>query len=311
MLQGLGSIGQEFLTNLQSLDQQISTTQEQVSSGFQINQPSDNPAQLGDLLQLESNLGSTTQVISNLGQVSGEVNTAESALENATQLLQQAGTIAAQGASSTTSATERTSLSQQAQQILSSLVSDSQTTYNGTYVFSGDQSNSPSYQLDLNNPNGVDRLITAPATQQIQDATGVTFGDSLTAQTIFDNRNSDDSLASNNVFAAVNSLRVALANNDTTGINNAVTSINTASDYLSQQLAYYGTVQDQVTNATDVAQKFQLQYQTSIGQVRDTNMATAAVDLTQEQDSMQAAIQAEAAIPKTSLFDYLGGGSGG
>jgi flagellar hook-associated protein 3 FlgL len=311
MLQNLSSIGQQFIANLQTLDQQIANTQEQVSSGFQINQPSDDPAEITDLLQLESNLGSANQVVSNLGEVSGQVNTAESALENATQLLQQAGTIAAQGASSTTSASERTDLSQQAEQILTSLVSASQTTYNGTYVFSGDASNSPSYQLDLSNPDGVDRLITATATQKIQDATGVTFADSLTAQTIFDNRNADDSLASNNVFAAVNSLRVALANNDQTGISNAAASINTASDYLSQQLAFYGGVQDQITNATDVAQKFQLQYQTSISQVRDTDMATAAVDLTQEQTSMQAAIQSEAALPKTNLFSYLTGGSGG
>jgi hypothetical protein len=39
-----------------------------------------------------------------------------------------------------------------------------------------------------------------------------------------------------------------------------------------------------------------------------TNMATAAVDLTQEQDSMQAAIQSEASMPHTSLFSLLNSG---
>jgi flagellin-like hook-associated protein FlgL len=144
----------------------------------------------------------------------------------------------------------------------------------------------------------------------IQDATGVTFADSLSAQQIFDARNPDNSVSPNNVFAAVNSLRVALANNDQTGITNAMTSLSQATGYLSQQLAYYGGVQDEITNATDVAQKFQLQDQTSLGQLRDTNVATAAVSLSQEQTELQASLQAEASMPKTSLFDFLSSSTG-
>ncbi len=90
MLQNISSVGQQFLANLETLDQNMATTQEQLSSGFVINKPSDNPAALGDMLQLESELGHANQVSTNLGTVSGEVNTAESALETATQLMLQA-----------------------------------------------------------------------------------------------------------------------------------------------------------------------------------------------------------------------------
>jgi flagellar hook-associated protein 3 FlgL len=285
----------------------MATTQNQLSSGTQISRPSDAPNSLGDVLQLESDLGHVNQVTSNLNLVQGEVNSAETALEGATQLLDQASSLAAQGAGSTISAATRSTLSQQVGQILSGLVSASQTQFNGTYVFSGDQSTSPSYQLDLNNPNGVDRLITGPATRLIQDASGITFAVSETAQSIFDNRNPDDTLASNNVFAAVNSLRVALANNDPTGISSAIASIKTAQDYMSQQLAFYGGVQNQITNAMDVAQKFQLQDQTSLSQLTNTDVAAASIQLTQEQTTYQGAIQAEATVPKTSLFSYLSG----
>jgi flagellin-like hook-associated protein FlgL len=139
----------------------------------------------------------------------------------------------------------------------------------------------------------------------IQDATGVTFTVSQTAQQIFDDQNPDGSTASDNIFAAVNSLRVALANNDQTGISNAISSLQLAQGHLAGSLQFYGGVQDQLTNATDVAQKFQLQYQTSLSQETSTNIATAAVALTQEQTSMQAALQTEASIPKTTLFDLM------
>ncbi|HLX45775.1 MAG TPA: hypothetical protein VKR43_20170 [Bryobacteraceae bacterium] len=307
MIQNLSAASQEFLSNLQLLSQRMNTTEAQVSSGVTISKPSDNPGALGDVLQLEADLGRVNQVSTNLSQVSGEVNTAEGALETATQMLDQVQSLAAQGASSTESASTRSGLAQQVQNLLSQLVGISQTQYNGIYVFSGDQATQASYQLDLTQPNGVDQLITAPATRQIQDATGITFADSLTATDIFDHQNPPGTTAPDNIFAAVNSLRVALTNNDQTGINNAITSLQSASGYLQQQLAFYGSVQSQITNATDVAQKFQLQYQTSLDNIKNTDMASAAVELTQEQTSMQAALQAQASMPRTSLFSFISG----
>ncbi len=307
MIQNSGAVSQQFLTNLQLLQQQMATTQQQVSSGSKVSQASDAPNSVGDILQLESDLGHVNQVTSNLNLVSGEVNSAESALETSTTLLDQVSSLAAQGAGSTVSAASRTTFSQQVAQILSSLVGASQTQFNGVYVFGGDQSTSPSYQVNLANPNGVDRLVTTQSTRLIQDASGVTFAVSMTAQDIFDHRNPDDSLASDNIFAAVNSLRVALANNDTAGINTAIASIKTAQNYLQQQLAFYGGVQNQITNAIDLAQKFQLQDQTALSHAKDTDIAAASVALTQQQASYQAAIQAESAMPRNSLFSYLSG----
>jgi len=161
--------------------------------------------------------------------------------------------------------------------------------------------------VDFTNPNGVDRLTTTQSTRLIQDASGITFSVSKTAQDIFDHRNSDDTLASDNIFAAVNSLRIALANNDQPGISAAIASIKAAQDYLSQQLAFYGGVQNQISNALNVAQKFQLQDKASLSQIKDTDVAAASIAMSQQQASYQAAIQAESAMPRTSLFSYLSG----
>ena len=307
MIQNSGAISQQFLTNLQLLQQQMATTQQQISSGTKISQASDAPNSVGDVLQLESDLGRVSQVTSNLNLVSGEVNSAESALQSATQLLDQVASLAAQGVGNTVSTASRSTFSQQVGQILSTMVSTSQTQFNGAYVFGGDQSTSPSYQVDFTNPNGVDRLTTTQSTRLIQDASGITFSVSKTAQDIFDHRNSDDTLASDNIFAAVNSLRIALANNDQPGISAAIASIKSAQDYLSQQLAFYGGVQNQISNALNVAQKFQLQDKASLSQIKDTDVAAASIAMSQQQASYQAAIQAESAMPRTSLFSYLSG----
>lgn len=306
MIQGIGTIDIQFLANLQTLNQETQQTQEQISSGKTLNQPSDNPGELGDVLELESELGNVNQVSQNLTQVTDQANTAESALEQATTLLDQANTLGEQGSNSTVSASTRASLSQQVEQVMSELVSITQTQYDGQYVFGGDNATQAPYQLDLTSANGVDQLNTSQSTSVVQDATGVTFSVSQTAQQIFDDRNPDGSYANDNIFLALNNLRIALANNDQTGITNALSSLQLGQTHLSESLQFYGGVQDQLQNASDVASKFQLQYQSSLSSLTDTNMATAAVALTQEQTAMEAALQSNASMPKTTLFDLLG-----
>jgi flagellin-like hook-associated protein FlgL len=60
-----------------------------------------------------------------------------------------------------------------------------------------------------------------------------------------------------------------------------------------------------VTSAIDVEQKFQLQWQSSLSNVRDTDVAKATTDLSEENLSQQAAMQAQASLPRNSLFDFL------
>jgi len=304
MLQTLDPMRSQFLNDLASLQSRMTKTQAELTSGVRISKPSDDPTAVGDVLQLESDISRVTQVTSNLNGIKSEVDTASGVVQNAVSLLDQARSLAAQGASAI-SPTERTAMAAQAEQILNTLIDDSRATFDGHYLFSGDSSTQPAYTVNLANPNGVNRLLTAPATRLIQDSSGQTFAVAKTAQDLFDHRNPDDSLATDNVFAAMNSLRVALLNNDQAGTIAAAASIQTAQDYLNQQGAFYGAVQNRVTNALDVAEKFQLQSQTALSAERDTDVAAAATDLTQEQLSQQAAMQAQATMPRNSLFDLL------
>jgi flagellar hook-associated protein 3 FlgL len=295
----------QFLTGMELLNNQINQVQQQVSSGKRVSQPSDSPGDVVDIFTLNTQLSAAQQTQSNLQNVQSEVNTGESALQTAVQELQSVTTYGAEGASTSTTADQRTVLSQQVESVLDQLVGISQTQYNGNYVFGGDSDTQPSYQVDLTSATGVDRLVTTQSTRLIQDANGVVFATSLTAQQIFDNRNADDTPADNNVFAAVNALRVALANNDTDGIATAMTSLNTASSYLNDQLSFYGNVQDRITSALDVAQKYQTQDQAAISSRQDADIATVATELTQLENQQQAALSAESQRPQTSLFNYL------
>jgi flagellar hook-associated protein 3 FlgL len=305
MISGLNPANEQFVTSLNDLQARFNNTQQQLSSGLRVNQASDAPQELGDIFQARSDLSQANQVTQNLTTVKSQVDTADSALQSAAQLLDQAGVLAAQGVGTTVTADQRQALALQVQAIQAQLVGLSRSQVDGVYIFSGDVPGSPAYQLNPASPTGVDRLLTTQATQQIADTTGVTFPIALTAQDLFDKRDAGDNPAPENVFAAVNSLQQALQANDPAGISTAIDSLHTASTYLNQQLGFYGATQNHISASLDLAQKFQVQTQTRLSDLQDTDVTSAAVELTQETTNLSAMMSAQARRPQSTLFDYL------
>ena len=306
MIPSVNPSAQLFLADLARVQSQIDTAERQVSSGLKISQASDAPDELEALMRVRADLARNQQVSNNLAEVKSEVDTSEQALQTATKLMDRVFTLAAQAVNSTETAASRQSIAQEVTGILQQLVGLSQTSVQGRYVFSGDQSQLPAYSVNLSGPNGVDRLLTTSSTRQIVDATGVSFTVAMTAQDIFDHRNPDDSTAADNVFAAVNSLRVSLLNNDQAGISNALNSLHAASDYLNTQLSFYGSVQNRIQDAQDYSSRYQVQLQTDLSHIQDADITQAALALTQGNTQLNTSLAAEAKMPRTSLFDFLG-----
>jgi len=305
MIPGLSSANAQFVADVNNLQSQITDTQNQLATGLRVNQASDAPQELGDIFQSRADLANVNQVSQNLNSVQALVNAGDSSVQSAIQFMQNALSLGTEGASSSASPSTQSALATQVQSLLSQMVGLSQTQVNGVYIFSGDQSGSPAYQLDPTSPTGVKQLVTAQATQQIADPSGVTFPISLTAQQIFDARDGSNNPTPQNVFAALNNLQLALQSGNNANITAAIGDIQSASAYLNQQLAFYGTAQNRITSALDLAQKFQLQDQTQLGNLQDADVTSLALQLTQQTTSLNAAMAAEAKRPTTTLFDYL------
>ncbi len=107
-------------------------------------------------------------------------------------------------------------------------------------------------------------------------------------------------------FASLNSLRIALLNNDQTGITNSITSLKAASTHINNAEAFYGSVEDRIQDATTFANQYSTQLQTEIGNTEDADIPSAALQLTQCNTQLQAAFQTQGKMPTQTLFDYLG-----
>jgi flagellar hook-associated protein 3 FlgL len=298
---------QAFLASLDATQLQMQQAQTQVSSGLRVQQASDDPTEIAEILQLQGDISQNQQIQSNLNGVSSELGTADSALQTAVQAVESATSHGTQGATATSTADQRTILAQQVTGILQTLVGIANTSVGGRYIFSGDQDTQPAYQVDATQPEGVKQLVSAPATLVIVDASGTSISVSKTAQEIFDAQDANGKPTAGNVFAAVNSLATALQNDDQAGISQAVISLQSADQYLNDQLAFYGQAETSISTATSVAQQFQTQETSNLSQLRDADVAKVAVQLNQDQVQNQAALSAESTLlQQRDLFSYIG-----
>jgi len=306
MISNLNASSEAFIANMDRVQRNVENAGRQTSSGKRVNVASDAPGEIDTILQLRTDSARNSQIQENLSVVKADADAADGALAAATKLMDRARVLAAQGATFTLDATGRQSLAGEAQSLLEQMVAISRTAVQGRYIFGGDQDSTPPYDLDLTAANGVSRLTNSPATRRVEDSAGGSFSVSQSASQIFDTRNADDSLAGDNVFAALNSLRVGLLANDTAQITAASASVQQAAGRLNTAQAFYGTVQNRIEDATSYASSYDVQLKTELSQKEDADITSAALTITQGNIQLQAAFQMQAKMPRTTLFDFMG-----
>lgn len=300
MLPILDSVSESFVTNMEHISERISRAQRQISTGLRITTVADEPDSISTLLQARANLASTSQIQTNLGRVKSETDAGEQALRNAVQLLEKARVIGSEGLAGTATAAARTALSVQAGSILEEMVGLTGTRIEGRYIFSGDADHKAPYTVDLTATPPVSAYAGAVATREIQHPNGTRFPVAKTAQEIFD---STDPKA--NALTSLDNLRTALAASDEKGIAAAMQTVSTSLDHLNGELAYYGSVQNKVADAASFGNQLELQLKTHLSSLEDADLTEAILEFSQAQLQQNAALQAQAKMPRTSLFDYL------
>lgn len=133
---------QTFQTNavdsIEALENAISKTQNQLSTGVTLQNAADNPAAMIEVNQLNTQLSASQQYASNGNLVGTNLKLEEQALTNATNVLQSVQSLADEANNSALSSTQLQDIGTQLSQQLQQLVSIANSTDgNGNYLFSG------------------------------------------------------------------------------------------------------------------------------------------------------------------------------
>jgi flagellar hook-associated protein 3 FlgL len=301
MLYGLDPSSERFLAALASNGRRMDRAQRQLSTGKRLERASDDPEQVSTMLQSRADLRQTGQLLQNLGRVQAEVDGGEQALQQALKLVERARVLGAQGGNGLQSAENRLSIAGEVKSLIEQVAGLSRSAIAGRFIFSGDSDQTQPFTLDWANPAPLGAYQGTAATRRTEHPSGARFEISRAGDEIFDNPD-----ASKNVFGALNNLRLALEANDSQAILAGVVQVSTASEHLNSEISFYGTVQNQMTEAINATQAAQLRLQTSLSAIEDADPTAAILELNQARYQQQTALASRAQLPRTSLFDYLG-----
>ena len=287
----------DILADLQQSQSTLNTALQEVSTGKSVTVPSDNPAASAEMVQNTVETANVDQYTKNINNVLANVQSASSALSSVTTALTQAVSLGTEGANGTNTSTSLAALAQQVQSILSSVVSDANTSVAGTYLFGGTASATAPYTADSSSASGY-------AYNGTNDSNSVAVGDNLNVQVnlpgsqVFSN-------SSNNVLGALSSLVSALQSGNSSQISTATSAVSSAISYVSQAQGFYSNAESQLNSQETYLQQDTVTLTTQQNNLVGVDEAQAATALSQAETDNSAILAAAAKVLPNTLLDYL------
>lgn len=286
-----------ILADLQQSQSTLNDALQQVSTGKSVNVPSDNPAAASAMVQNTIQTGNVDQYTKNVTGELSQVQAADSALGSVVSSLTQAISLGTQGANGTNSSANQQAIAQQVKGILSSVVTQANLSYQGSYLFGGTSNTQPPYTASTSSSSGY-------AYNGNSGQNSVAIGENTSVQVnlpgdqIFSNSTTD-------VLGSLSSLVSALQSGNSAAISTATTSITTALNYVSQQRVFYANAETQLNSQETYLQQETVNLQSQQTSLVGVDMAQAATTLSQAETANSATLAAAAKVLPLTLLNYL------
>src|SRR5690242_49422 len=285
----------DLLAAIQQTRQNMNTATQQLSSGKSVNQLSDNPAAVAAVVQNHDKAGQDDQFLQNLDTLQARFQVADSTLSNVVQVLTRALAIGTEGANGTLNPGDRQAIAGEAQGLLSEMMSLANTTYQGTYIFSGTAVTTQPFTQDpatlavTYNGNG--------NTTSVELSNGNSTSSGVPGSQLFQN-------AAGSVFGALTALYNSLQSGN--GIAAAVTQVQNALSTMSTQRVFYGNSLNQIALSENFLSQDKVNLSTQENALIGVDPAAAASNLAQSQTAYQSNLAATGRIlTLPSLLDFL------
>ncbi len=289
---------QTLMNQLSSQSNSIAQLQEQIASGQALNQPSDNPAAVTQVLALSSQVGQLTSWQTNSDTATSWLATANSTANSVLESLQSAQSLLLQASNEgAQDATTFQALGSQINGIVSNLTSLANTQFEGRAIFAGTSASPTAYDATGNYLGNSDTptVVIGPG-----QGAGQTVALSVPGTALF-------GPGTANIFSTLSSVATALLSGtpSSTAISNAMTALSSNIDTAQQASAVLGNSSEEVSNVTATLTNQIAGVQTSQANLEDVNVATATTQLESETTNYQAALWAAAQSLPDTLVKFL------
>jgi len=272
------------------------TALQEISTGRNVNQISDNPAATAEVVLNHIQSSQDNQYLRNISDLQAQGQSIDATLNSTVQAVTQAISLGIEGANGTLSDADRQAVAEQLIGIRNQVLSLANQTYQGNFVFSGTATSTQPFVLDPTQPNGV-KYNGNTNTNSIAISQGNSIPINVPGSQIFTNPAGD-------VLGSLNGIITALQNNS--GIAAANANLQQAFTQLTTQRVFYGNSlqQLQATQTFLNSEKIQLarQENTLVG----VDLASSITNLQQSTIATNAILSAAGQILSTlNLLSFL------
>jgi flagellar hook-associated protein 3 FlgL len=286
----------DILNALWQTEAQQQTATEQLATGLRVNVPSDDPTAAAEDVENLSLQSNNDQYQKSTTDLEGMLQTADSSLSSVVTSLNQAISLGVQGANGGLSAADLQSIGSQVQGIQSQVLQLANTSYQGSYLFSGTATTTAPFSADASSPSGVQYNGNA-GVNSVSIAEDQNLQVNLPGSQVFQ--------GAGGVFASLQQLTTALQSGNTASIGTATTQVSAALASLSQQRVFYGNAVNQLNANQTSLQTENVDLRSQETALVGANMAEAATNLSQATTAQSATLAALAKIIPQSLLNYL------
>lgn len=279
-----------FRRNLSSSMREMDRLQEQLSSGRQLNRPSDDPVGMTYALRLRTNLKENEQYQQNVSDGLTWLENTDSALNEAGQALQRARELAVYGANSTHSQESRAAIAKEVAQIRQHLEAVANTEVAGRYLFSGTKTTTQPYSAGVWQGN--------TAVRKYEIGPGVTVPVNVTGAEVFGD-NSDS------VFKTLQDLEAKLLAGDTAGVSAQIKEVDRWLDKNLTVRAEVGARVNRFQLAQTRLEDGFINFSALQTKVEDIDTAKVITELKMQEEVYRSALAAGARIIQPTLVDFL------
>lgn len=282
---------------IQSTEQALNTAVQQLATGQRVAVPSDDPAAAAANLQSLAESAKVDRFTKNGDAVLSQAQMADSALSNVVNELNQAITLGTQGANGSMTSENRAAIATQVQSVLSEVISQANTTFNGVSLFAGTSGAAPAFASDSTSPTGYSYLGDS-GVNSAAVGSDLQVNVNVPGDQIFTNPNG-------NVLGSLSQLISALVSGTITNIGDAVTALRSALSNVSQQRVVYAGVVNQINAQESYLSQETISLTSQQKSLTGVDTSVAVSNLTQAQIAHSTILAAAAKVLPTSLLDYL------
>ena len=288
-----------MIANIDNDLAQLDHTQNELSTGLAIQQPSDNPYGAALSLQLQGQVSAIQSYQTNVTDGMSWVQTASAGLQSIYQMGQTVQTLVVEGANGTEQQHDLNDMAEEVSQMIDGIKQSADTQLNGMYIFAGTATTTQPWATGTGSSNaymgntgtltrsigpGLESQVTVNA--DLSSVLGSGGGDGLMLDTLTTIQND-------------------LQTGNTSDLGNQLQNLQNNLASLANLQSVVGATQDRIQLATSRLQSLQTSDATELGGVQDIDVATATIQYSTEQAGYQAALQVGAQLVQTSLLNFL------